>query len=251
MPVLRVLKIRYWPLIKSLQTALLLTTGLAGYMSSRCPILHWKTLLGLTASLFLAISGSTVLNMWHDRDIDARMRRTCGRPLPSGNIRPGEALGLGLVLSGAGVGWALMMDPRYGVIIFAGLFFDVVVYTLWLKRRTWLNIILGGLAGSFAVLAGAAAVDPTLAPVPVILAVVLFLWTPPHFWSLAMVLHEQYREAGVPMLPVVVGDRKAAQVIFGHTLVLVTHSLAVSGIADRVLAIEAGRLGSRTEQLSW
>ena len=105
---------KYWPLIKSLQTGLLLITGLAGYMSSRCPVSHVPTLLSLTGSLFLAISGSTVLNMWFDRDIDALMDRSKNRPLPAGLVQPREALKLGLVLSVLGVGWALILDPLYG-----------------------------------------------------------------------------------------------------------------------------------------
>ena len=104
--------------------------------------------------------------------------------------------------------------------VFLGAFVYGVVYTVWLKRRSWTNIVVGGLAGSFAVLAGAAAVDPDLAPAPLILAVVLFLWTPPHFWSLATALHKDYAAAGVPMLPVVIGDGAAAWVILGHTVTL-------------------------------
>jgi protoheme IX farnesyltransferase len=104
--------------------------------------------------------------------------------------------------------------------VFLGAFVYGVVYTVWLKRRSWTNIVVGGLAGSFAVLAGAAAVDPALAPVPLILALVLFLWTPPHFWSLATALHRDYATAGVPMLPVVIGDAAAARVILGHTVAL-------------------------------
>ncbi len=95
-----------------------------------------------------------------------------------------------------------------------------VVYTVWLKRRTWLNIVVGGLSGSFAVLAGAAAVDPAIGVTPLLLAIVLFLWTPPHFWSLSMALREDYAEAGVPMLPVVVGNPLCAKVVFAHTLTL-------------------------------
>ena len=125
----------YWRLIKSLQTGLLLLTGLAGYASGVVDW-HWPVVSGLTGSLFLAISGSTILNMWYDRDIDAVMGRTCERPLPAGRISPREALALGLVLGFSGVAWALVMDPLYGLIVFAGLFFDVVVYTAWLKRRT-------------------------------------------------------------------------------------------------------------------
>jgi protoheme IX farnesyltransferase len=100
-----------------------------------------------------------------------------------------------------------------------------VAYTVWLKRRTWLNIVIGGLAGSFAVLAGAAAVDPALGAVPLILALVLFLWTPPHFWSLAIAYRKDYEAARVPMLPVVIGDARGAQVILLHTMLLVTASL--------------------------
>ena len=117
----------YWSLIKSLQTALLLTTGLAGYMSARCPIFSIWTILGVAGSLFLAISGSTVLNMWYDRDIDAKMSRTRTRPLPAGKIPPQEALIFGLTISILGVGWAFAMDPLFGAIVFAGLFFDLIV----------------------------------------------------------------------------------------------------------------------------
>ena len=117
----------YWPLIKSLQTALLIITGVAGFMSTQCPFKNWQTVLAVTGSLFLAISGSTVLNMWYDRDIDAKMERTKNRPLPSGKILPREAFILGLVLSFLGVAWAVALDPLFGLIVFAGLFFDVIV----------------------------------------------------------------------------------------------------------------------------
>jgi protoheme IX farnesyltransferase len=109
--------------------------------------------------------------------------------------------------------------------VFLGAFTYGVVYTLWLKRRTWLNIVVGGLAGSFAVLAGAAAIDPTPGPAAWTFAVVLFLWTPPHFWSLATYYRQDYADAGVPMLPVVHGDRVAALAILGHTIPLVLVSL--------------------------
>jgi protoheme IX farnesyltransferase len=109
--------------------------------------------------------------------------------------------------------------------VFLGAFTYGVVYTLWLKRRTWLNIVIGGLAGSFAVLAGAAAIDPMPGPAAWTFAVVLFLWTPPHFWSLSMYYRQDYADAGVPMLPVVFGDRVAAQAIFWHTVPLVLLSL--------------------------
>ena len=145
---------RYWPLIKSLQTGLLLATGIAGYLSAHSPNGSWLTFFGMIGSLFLAISGSTVLNMAYDRDIDSVMKRTCWRPLPSGQVSVREAVLLGSVLSALGVGWALAMAPLYGAVVFAGLFFDVVVYTAWLKRRTPYAILIGGLAGGMPVLAG-------------------------------------------------------------------------------------------------
>ena len=119
--------------------------------------------------------------------------------------------------------WAL--NPWAALYTFLGAFFYAVVYTVWLKRRTWLNIVVGGLAGSFAVLAGAAAVDPGIGAAPLVLALVLFLWTPPHFWSLAIAYRQDYEAARVPMLPVVVGDARCAKVIFLHTVLLVSASL--------------------------
>ena len=118
-----------------------------------------------------------------------------------------------------------------------------MVYTVWLKTRTWWNIVLGGLAGSFAVLAGASAVDPSLATAPLILALVLFLWTPPHFWSLATAMHEDYARAGVPMLPVVVGDALAAKVILGHTVALVLLSLAPAAYGLGPIYLAGAALG--------
>src|SRR5512137_2407171 len=118
----------YIPLIKTLQTGLLLSTGVAGFMSAHNH-LQLGTLLGLMGSLFLAISGSTILNMWYDYDIDTVMNRTHNRPLAAGKVSRGEALWLGLVLSFLGVGWAVLLNNLYGVVVFCGLFFDVVVYT--------------------------------------------------------------------------------------------------------------------------
>jgi len=134
----------YWSLIKSPQTGLLLATGLAGYFSVRIPANAWPTLLGLVISLTLAIGGSTVLNMAHDADIDSRMKRTCWRPLPSGQVSVREAAILGSILSALGVSLALAMSPLYGTIVFAGLFLNLVIYTLWLKRRT--PLLAGGVA---------------------------------------------------------------------------------------------------------
>ena len=183
--------------------------------------------LVLALAVLLSAAAAGAFNHYVERDLDALMPRTRNRPFVTGAFRVGPAwmaaiLGL-LVLAVGAAAWATNLWAAAHV--FLGAFFYGVVYTVWLKRRTWLNIVFGGLAGSFAVLAGAAAVDPSLGAVPIILAVVLFLWTPPHFWSLAMVLGDDYRAGGVPMLPVVKGNRVAAWAILAHTVPLVALSL--------------------------
>jgi len=186
----------------------------------------WQV-MALSLAVLLSAASAGAFNHYVERDLDARMSRTRGRPFVTGYFRHGwpwllVILGLlaaAVAMAGFATNW---IAAGY---VFLGAFVYGVIYTVWLKKRSWTNIVLGGLAGSFAVLAGAAAVDPFLSPVPIILAVVLFLWTPPHFWSLATVLHREYREAGVPMLPVVVGDRAAAWVTLGHTLTLALLSL--------------------------
>ncbi len=191
----------YWPLTKSLQTGLLLTTGLAGYMSSRCPVMNWQTALGMAGSLFLAISGSTVLNMWYDRDIDAKMQRTCWRPLPSGQVAPWEALILGAGLSIIGIGWALGIDLLFGAVVFAGLFFDVAVYTIWLKRRTAWSIVWGGISGAMPVLAGRALGIGQIDGIGILLSLAVLFWIPTHILTFTIRYKEDYQRAGVPTFP--------------------------------------------------
>ena len=197
----------YWTLIKSLQTGLLLITGLAGYMSARCPVTTWRTLLALTGSLFLAISGSTVLNMVLDRDIDARMKRTATRPLPTGRVNPNEALFVGLSLACLGVGWALALSPLYGAVVFAGLFFDVVVYTIWLKRRTPWSIAWGGIAGGMPVLAGRVLGTGQIDLIGLSLSLAVLLWIPTHIVTFGLKYADDYGRAGVPILPNRYGER--------------------------------------------
>ena len=192
----------YWTLIKSLQTGLLLITGLAGFMSSRCPITGWQTFLMFAGSLFLAISGSTVLNMWYDRDIDARMKRTCWRPLPTGEVTPNEGLLLGLLLSALGIGWALSIDILYGLVVFAGLFFDVVVYTIWLKRRTAWSIVWGGISGGMPVLAGRVLGTGSFDWIGILLALAVLFWIPTHILTFSMRYHEDYQECRRPYFPI-------------------------------------------------
>jgi len=196
----------YWSLTKSLQTGLLLVTGLAGYFSARCP---WHSnelvaLLGVT--MFLAIAGSTVLNMVWDRDIDAKMARTCWRPLPAGRINVTEAAALGITMSVLGIGGAWLVQPLYSAFIFAGWFFDVVVYTMWLKRRTPWSILWGGIAGAMPILAGRALGTGTIDAIGMLLALAILFWIPTHILTFGIKYAEQYRAAGVPILPNTYGE---------------------------------------------
>jgi protoheme IX farnesyltransferase len=191
----------YWPLIKALQTSLLLATGVAGYMSTRCPVFNIGTILGLSVSLFLAISGSTVLNMWWDRDIDAKMRRTQKRPTSSGNATPQEVLRLGLILSVLGVGWAVAMDALFGLVVFSGLFFDVVVYSMWLKRRTCWGIVWGGVSGAMPILAGRVLGLGGFDWIGITLALGVLFWIPTHTLTFSMKFFDDYKAAEVPTFP--------------------------------------------------
>jgi len=192
---------QYWPLIKSLQTGLLMTTGIAGYMSARCPVIYWSTLLGLAGSLFLAISGSTMLNMWYDQDIDAKMKRTCNRPLSAGKVSPRHVLRLGLAMSLVGVLWAALLSPLYALVVFAGWFFDVLVYTIWLKRRTAWSIVWGGIAGAMPVLAGRVMGSGQIDWIGLALGLAVLFWIPTHILTFNMRYFEDYQSAGLPTFP--------------------------------------------------
>ncbi len=197
----------YWALTKSLQTGLLLVTGLAGYTSARCPTHSGEMLLAVAGSLFLTIGGSTVLNMVYDRDIDAKMPRACLRPLPAGKVSAREGFILGLVLATAGVGWSFALSPLYGAVVFAGLFFDVVIYTLWLKRRTPWSIVWGGIAGGMPALAGRALGAGQIDLIGLLLALSILLWIPTHILTFGIKYADQYRAAGVPIFPNAYGER--------------------------------------------
>ncbi len=186
----------------------------------------WQIVLLALAVLFSSASAGA-FNQYVERDLDARMPRTQQRPFVTGRFTANGfwLTGILVLLFAAVIAAALATNVAAALYVFLGAFTYGVVYTVWLKRRTWMNIVWGGLAGSFAVLAGAAAVDPQLTAAPVILALVLFLWTPPHFWSLAFVYRQQYADAGVPMLPAVVPDKTAAVVVLAHTVALVVLSI--------------------------
>ena len=196
---------KYWALIKSLQTGLLLITGLAGYMSVKCPALNIYQLSALAGTLFLTISGSTVLNMWYDRDIDLIMERTCRRPLPSKLIKPSEALVLGFALSIAGTGLAFSMSLLFGLVISAGIFFDVIVYTILLKRRSAWAIIVGGISGGMPVLAGRVLGVGSIDWIGILLAAAILFWIPTHILTYNMKYFEDYKNAGVPTIASVYG----------------------------------------------
>jgi protoheme IX farnesyltransferase len=180
---------------------LLMTTGIAGYMSARCPVIYWSTLLGLAGSLLLAISGSTMLNMWFDQDIDTKMKRTCNRPLSAGKVSPRKVLHLGLWMSLLGVLWAVLLAPLYGLVVFAGWFFDVVIYTIWLKRRTAWSIVWGGFAGAMPVLAGRVIGTGQIDWIGLALGLAVLFWIPTHILTFSMRYFEDYQNAGLPTFP--------------------------------------------------
>ncbi len=201
-------------------------TALAGVAVTPGTLDGWKiVLLGFAVLISSASAGA--FNQYVERDIDVRMARTRKRPFVTGTLKHGP-FWLCVILTmlvGSVTAAAVALNATSALFVFLGAFFYAVVYTVWLKRRTWMNIVIGGLAGSFAVLAGAAAVNPDLGSQALVLATILFLWTPPHFWSLAIAYHKDYDAAKIPMLPVVVGDERAARVIFGSTILLVATSL--------------------------
>jgi len=193
--------------------------------------LAWWEFSVLALAVLAASASAGAFNHIFERDLDGRMERTRARPFVTGAQRAcaGWYVVIGLLLAlPTGVAYYLF-NAATAAYLLAGALVYGLVYTVWLKRRTWFNIVVGGLSGSFAIMAGAAAVDPALGPVPIALALVLFLWTPPHFWSLALALRDDYSRAGVPMLPVVVGARSAAWAIFAHVATLALLSLAPLG----------------------
>ncbi|HEY5982795.1 MAG TPA: heme o synthase, partial [Anaerolineales bacterium] len=196
----------YWSLIKSLQTGLLVLTGVAGNLSAHGHF-RWPDFAQLLPSLFLAISGSTILNMWWDRDIDARMKRTHMRPAPTGIVPPREVLALGGITSVLGIGWALLLSPVYGAVVLAGWFFDVVVYSMWLKRRTCWSILWGGIAGAMPVLAGRVLAVSGFDAIGILLAGSVLFWIPTHTLTFSLKFEDDYRAAGVPTFPSTYGVR--------------------------------------------
>lgn len=225
-------------LIKSKQTLLLLFTGWVGYASGmkgvEGPDLTWD----LLGSLFLAISGVTVLNMVYDRDIDAAMARTRHRPLAAGRVRPWEGLVFGGAMSVIGLAWAFRLDWRFGLAVLAGWLLDGLVYTVWLKRRTPWSVLWGGVSGGMPVLAGRVLAVGGVDLVGALLALAVLLWIPTHIMTFSIKHAADYAAAGVPVFPNVYGVR-ATQVGISLSTVLaaVTMTVLTGLMADRWGAI--------------
>lgn len=219
---------RYWTLLKSLQTGLLLLTAVAGYVSACCTSLRAGTLAGMVGSLFLAVGGTTVLNMVWDRDIDALMPRTAARPLPAGEVQPAEAWLLGAALTLAGLLWALAQNALFAAVVLAGVLLDWLVYTIWLKRRTPWSIVIGGLAGGMPVLAGRTLAAGSIDPVGLLLALAVLLWIPTHILTFSIRHQRDYACAGVPTFPAVCGVDATRRIIAATTLLAAACLLTVS-----------------------
>ena len=220
-----------------MQTSLLLSTGLAGYMSAHTH-LELNMLFGLVGSLFLAISGSTILNMWYDCDIDTVMNRTHNRPLAMGTVTKQEALWLGVILSLAGVGWALVINRLYCLVVFAGLFFDVIVYTIWLKRRTSWSIVWGGISGGMPILAGRVLATGQFDLVGLLLMMAVLFWIPTHILTFNMRYFSDYQDARVPTFPSAYGF-EATRAIIALSAIIAAASIGVAGV---MIGVQAGAL---------
>lgn len=208
----------YWVLTKYKQSMLLLITGLAGYNSATGHLMaNGEILYSMLGSLYLAICGSTVLNMVIDRDIDMKMGRTAHRPLATGVLSFREALAFGLILSTAGIGWAFILNALYGWIVAIGLAIDVVVYSMWLKRRTPFSIVLGGISGGMPILAGRALGLGSVDLIGVLLVLAILLWIPTHILTFSMKYAEDYKRAGIPTFFSEYGEKTTRLIIVWST----------------------------------
>lgn len=245
---------RYIELLKLRIGVLLAITAMAGYFAV-AETVQWVPLTLVVVAMMLCSAGSSVFNHFYDRDIDRKMERTKNRPLASGAMTdPTHALWLagGLIFAGCALA-ASTLNWIVALHLALGAFVYMVVYTVWLKRRHWMNIVVGGAAGSFPVLAGAAAADPSAFTLPMLMAITLFLWTPSHFWALAMMIKDDYAKAGVPMLPVLIGDAKCAKYMMVNTVLLVgSAALPVAfGALGPLYLVISSALGLRFLWLNW
>jgi len=243
----------YLALLKPRVMSLVVFTGLVGMVLAPGSL---HPTLAITALLCIAIGAgaSGAINMWYDADIDAVMARTRDRPIPQGRITRGQALGFGTVLAiGSVVVMGLVINLAAAALLALTIGFYVFIYTMWLKRRTPQNIVIGGAAGAFPPMIGWAAVTGNLSMLPVLLFAIIFMWTPPHFWALALYRSDDYARAGVPMLPVVSGDRETRRQILIYSLLLVPLTLApwALGLAGPLYGGTAAVLGAVFLLLAW
>jgi heme o synthase len=243
----------YIALMKPRVMSLVVFTALVGLVLAPGNL---HPVIAFTALLCIAVGAgaSGALNMWYDADIDAIMVRTARRPIPAGRVQGGEALGFGLMLAGSSVVLlGLLVNWFAGALLAFTIFFYLVIYTMWLKRWTPQNIVIGGAAGAFPPVIGWAAVTGGLSYEPLVLFLIIFLWTPPHFWALALYRAEDYARAGVPMLPVVAGRRETQRQILLYTLVLVPVGVAPWGLgfAGPVYGAVSAAFGAAMVALAW
>ncbi len=213
------------------------------------PELDYWSYLHIIVAGTLASAGSSALNHYYDKDIDPKMTRTSKRPIPSGRMSASNVLIYGVVVSCISVIYGFFaLNAVTAFFIAVGIFSYVIIYTVWLKRRNSSNIVIGGIAGSAAAWAGWAAATGSMDLLGFLVGFLVFVWTPSHFWCLAMKLKDEYAQAGVPMLPVVIGMQKTSKFILGNTIILVPYSLILSFIPDglgvvyTVIAIASGVL---------
>src|SRR5689334_4829835 len=243
----------YLALLKPRVMSLVVFTALTGIAIAPA---HIHPLIGFTALLCIAVGAGAAgaLNMWYDADIDARMTRTARRPVPMGRVQPGEALAFGLTLSAfAVVTLGLLVNIVSAALLGFTIFFYVVIYTIWLKRSTPQNIVIGGAAGALPPMIGWAAVTGSLSLEPVLLFLIIFFWTPPHFWALSLYRADEYARAGVPMLPVVAGELTTRWQILLYTLILVPLGVApwLLGYAGMFYGATALLTGAVMIALAW
>ncbi len=232
----------YWELLKPRVMSLVVFTGFAGLFVAPG---HLNPILAAIAVLCIAVGSGAAgaINMWYDRDIDSVMSRTSGRPIPAGRVQPGEALGFGVVLAaGSVVVMGLGVNWQAAALLAIAILFYVFVYTAWLKRRTPQNIVIGGAAGAFPPMIGWAAVTGDVSLASVVLFLLIFFWTPPHFWALALFRSADYAKAGVPMLPVVAGAAATKRQMLLYTLILLPLGLAPYALGTAGAWYAAGAL---------
>ncbi len=235
----------YWTLLKPGVMLLVVFTGFIGGMVAP-EATSWTQLLAISFAIALGSGGGAAINMWYDADIDRIMKRTAKRAIPSGKIAESDVLIVGVALSLLSVAMLGLVSNWLAAAILAfAIWFYACFYTMLLKRHTVQNIVIGGLAGALPPLIGWMAVYPTLSLEPVLYVLIIFLWTPPHFWALALYRNEDYRDASIPMLPTVRGEASTLRHILGYSLLLVGVSLLLPalGYASWIYASAASILG--------